>query len=208
MVPPLVGLFYVAVAEPSARSISKGIAHEILAALKDPLALFSQRSPGKRIAGHLLSTKGKGGPHERVLSTVRDREQPPAVDTPVPDSVAAIPIIPPQYEIPPTDRTVGALPFVPPAPFIPTGFVPGGFLPPSQPPTTTPPGPPGGPPGTPPGLPPGTPPGGPPEGPPTPPDTPPVIPIPEPSTWTLMLLGFFALVAVGRRRMRKPQTGG
>lgn len=217
LVPGLLGLFFVAVAEPG-RSISRTVAHEILAALQDPLALFSQRSPGQRIAGRLLSTKGETGPHERVLSTVRDREAPPAADNlaPLPDTVATIPIIPPQYEVPPTDRTIGPLPFMPPAPFIPTGFIPGGT--PNPPLTDAPPNPPGNPnpPGSnPPGPnPPGpnpppegpNPPGLPPDSP--PPDVPPAIPIPEPSTWTLMLLGFFASVAAGRVRKRKTVSGG
>lgn len=213
LVPPLVGLFYVAVAEPGSRAISKVIGHQILAALKDPLALFSERSPGRRIAGRLLSTKGQGGPHERVLSNVRDRESPQVADNSVPDSVAAIPIIPPQYDVPPTDRTTGSLPFVPSAPSIPPSFIPGGFLVPNPPPVNpTGPNPPGpNPPGpNPPGPnPPGPNPPGPP-GPPDipPPDKPPVIPIPEPSTWALMLFGFFVLVAAGRRRKTKTAKGG
>lgn len=215
LVPPLLGLFYVAVAEPSGRSIAKTITHKVFAALTDPLSLFSERSPGMRLAGQLLSTKGKTGPHERVLATVRDREPtvPPVVDNPVDDSTSAIPVIPPQYDAPPTDRTLGALPFVPPNPFIPPGFIPGSFTPPNQPPITTPEPP--GPPGTnpPPGSPPpgGPPPDGPPPGTPppvTPPGTPPATPIPEPSTWTLMLFGFFAVAAAGRRRKFKMVRGG
>lgn len=207
LAPPLLGLFYVAVAEPNARSLAKGIGHEILAALNDPLALFSQRSPGWRIAGRLLSTKGKSGPHERVLSTVRDRETPEIADNAIPNSVATIPIIPPQYDVPPTDQVIGALPFLPPVPFMPTGFIPGGTpnppgLPPGPPGGPNPPGPPG-PPGEP--NPPG-PPGGPnPPGPPdtSPPDKPPIIPIPEPSTWTLLLFGLLVVAAV----RRKPSAG-
>jgi hypothetical protein len=125
LVPPLVGLFYVAVAEPGG-GIAKTV-HAIVAALEDPLALFSQRSPGQRVAGRLLSTKGKTGPHERVLSTVRDREPAPSVpDNPIPNTVAAIPIIPPQYDVLPTEQMAGPLPFVPSGPFIPPGFIPGG----------------------------------------------------------------------------------
>ena len=136
LVPPLVGLFYVAVAEPSGRTLAKTVVHQVLAALADPLALFSQRSPGMRV-GALLSTKGKTGPQERVLSTVRDREPPPVLDTPAPTTVASIPLVPPQYENLPTDRTLGALPFLPQAPFLPPSFIPGGFTP-QTPPTINP----------------------------------------------------------------------
>ena len=212
LVPAFVGLFYVALAEPGTRSLTKRIAHQVLAALQDPLTLFSQRSPGMRL-GSLLSTKGKSGPHERVLSTVRDREPPPTPENFLPISVTSVPIVPPAYEGLPTDHTLGSLPFVPPPSFIPSGFIPGGFSPPSgtppEPPGEPPPGgpPPGGPPpGEPPpgGPPPGEPPpGGPPPGEP-PPGTPPLIPIPEPSSWTFVLFGIFAVAAA--RRVRKPQT--
>jgi hypothetical protein len=44
------------------------------AGLADPLRLLDERSPGGRGSGPLLSSKG--GPHERVLSQVRDRAPP------------------------------------------------------------------------------------------------------------------------------------
>jgi len=203
LAPPLVGLFYVAVAEPSGRSMAKTAAHAILAAVKDPLALFSERSPGLRIAGRLLSTKDKTGPHERVLSTVRDREQPaaPVADNFIPDdSTSAIPIVPPQYDAPPTDHTLDAIPFVPSSPYRPPTsipFIPGG-IPTSNPPQANTPQPPEGPNGP---NPPGPPDGPNPPGPPTtPPDTPPTITIPEPPTWALLLAGILACVAAGGRR--------
>jgi hypothetical protein len=71
----LAGLFFLAEVGSGNSAISRlGIA-AMVAALKDPLAVFNERSPGKR-SGALLSIK-KGAPHERVLSTVRERPSPP-----------------------------------------------------------------------------------------------------------------------------------
>jgi hypothetical protein len=87
--------------------------------------------------------------------------------------------------------------------------------PPGQPPVVTPPGPP---PITPPGQPPITPPGPPPILPPGPPPivpppvvTPPVVTppggpggVPEPATWAMLIVGFFGVGAVLRRRRALP----
>ncbi|MHA6723318.1 PEP-CTERM sorting domain-containing protein [Sphingomonas sp. RS2018] len=60
----------------------------VAAALRHPLSILGERSPGERAAGALTQTKlakgnprapraaGKGGPSERVLSTVRTPESP------------------------------------------------------------------------------------------------------------------------------------
>lgn len=56
-------------------ALGQMILAKIVETAKAPIALFAARSPGERGAGALLSTKpGRGGPHERVLSAVRDRE--------------------------------------------------------------------------------------------------------------------------------------
>ena len=47
----------------------------LMSALKDPLSLFAERSPGERGSGALLSTK-PDKPEERVLSSEREREPP------------------------------------------------------------------------------------------------------------------------------------
>src|SRR6202012_4956979 len=60
------------------------------AALADPLSLFAERSPGARGAGALHSTKG--GPHERVLAEVRDRE--PVIADPPSDGIPTFPTDP------------------------------------------------------------------------------------------------------------------
>jgi hypothetical protein len=52
----------------------------VATALKDPLALFAERSPGSRGSGVLQLTKSSAAPHERVLAQVRERE--PVVDSP------------------------------------------------------------------------------------------------------------------------------
>jgi hypothetical protein len=217
LAPLFAALLFAVVAEFGGAAFSLGTKNLFLAALQDPLSLFAERSPGRR-AGPLLSTKAKAGPHERVLSTVRDREPANPVFADIAGPFATIPIIPPQYDAPPLDIATGEpQPFFPPAPPFPPGFFfpgefppgnppganvpPGEILPPgtnpppgTPPPETNPPGPPITPPGTPPITPPGT-----------PPVTPPgVIPIPEPATWTMMVLGLFAVGVAARRRARTP----
>ena len=215
----------------------------LIANLMSPQALFDQRSPGTRLVGNLITIKGKGKPHERVLSTVRERPTPRVVlDMPVvvdiaPGALLAFPDANPSLMTLPQYPIAGGAPFVPSTPFVSSppqglqippgpllpplvGFIPGGIpSPPSSTPVTpavpvasnppgnnTPPGgtpdtPPGGTPGTPPGGTPGTPPGG-------TPGTPPgggVIVLPEPASWTMMLLGLVGIGGFSRRR--KPQTG-
>jgi len=206
LAPLFAALLFAAVGEFGGAAFSLGTKNLLLAALQDPLSLFAERSPGRR-AGPLLSIKAKAGPHERVLSTVREREPANPVFADIPGPFATLPIIPPQYDAPPLDLATGEpQPFFPAAPPVPPGFfIPGEFFPPGNPPgANVPPGeipPPGTPPGTPP---PETNPPGPPITPPgNPPVTPPVvIPIPEPATWTMMALGLFAVGVAARRRAR------
>jgi hypothetical protein len=190
LAPVLVGLFFVAVMDPGSLAVSKVLRTRIADALKDPLSLFGERSPGGRRLGALLSTKP---PHERVLSTIREREPapeiPPELGNPIfaaaPEALQSPPgeaPQPPAYG-PPFSNT----PFFFPGPPPPTGI--------STPPNTPPGTPPGTPPDTPPGTPPDTPPG-------TPPTTypPGTIPIPEPASWLIVSLGFFAMGMAARRR--------
>src|SRR5262249_37534499 len=81
LVPLLIGLFFVSIAELGHPAAGKARRSGIIAALADPLSLFAARSPGERGEGALLSTK-PGGPAERVLSEVRDRDPAAAGDPP------------------------------------------------------------------------------------------------------------------------------
>ena len=174
-------LFFVAVAERGGPAISKVRKDGIVATLLDPMSLFAGRSPGERGEGALLPTKlAKAGPEERVLSQVRDRD--PGVGDPPPESGllpdAGLPGAPGEGALP--GGPAGGEPFVP--------FVGSPFAPPGGPGDPFIPGP-GGPPGG-PGGPPGTPPpgGGIASG------------VPEPGTWAVMILGFFAVGWAMRRR--------
>jgi hypothetical protein len=192
LAPLLIVLFLAGVAEfgsPAFSAASKRLLiaalEDSLAALQDPLSLFAERSPGGRRAGALLSTKSK--PHERVLSTVRERETPVEMpdDGPVTSlAFASVPIAAPEYDSP-HDQSVASLFFPPFFPNTPPGY--SGFLP-GAPPTATPPTP---------------------ETPTPPPESPPLSPpvtivLPEPASWTVMILGLIAIAA--RRRVRKRQT--
>ena len=210
----LAGLFFLAEVGSGNSAISRlGIA-AMVAALKDPLTVFNERSPGKR-SGALLSIK-KGVPHERVLSTVRERPSPPGTPVGIPPGVdnpvfgaapaALIPGIPPAV---PGDRVFGSPNF---APFFPgaVGVLPGEQVPPpiipitqpgleippdSIPLGTTPPGivPPGETSPEQPSIPPGI----------TPPSEPPeIIVLPEPGTWGMMILGLLVIGMATRRRAR------
>jgi hypothetical protein len=75
---PLVIVFAV-LAKPDDPVIGKTSGRVVLAALKDPLALFAARSPGTRGAGALHSTKPGPARHERVLAMVREREPSPGI---------------------------------------------------------------------------------------------------------------------------------
>jgi hypothetical protein len=183
----LAGVVLVGVVEYCDPAFSRVAMAEIVAALQDPLALFAERSPGRRDARALHPLKSIKGPHERVLSTVRERPVPPAVNLPVfaavPEAVASIPIIPPQYDTQPAGQITPPVAFFPGPP----AFFPG-------PPIFFPPSPPSLPPT---GVPPVT------VVPPPTPETPPPITIvlPEPATWAMMILGLFAIGL--RRRVRK-----
>ncbi|HEY1876549.1 MAG TPA: PEP-CTERM sorting domain-containing protein [Rhizomicrobium sp.] len=62
------------IADPGKRGIIAALKGQVLAALKDPLALLDKRSPGRRSPGALHLTKSGTRPHERVLADVRQRE--------------------------------------------------------------------------------------------------------------------------------------
>jgi hypothetical protein len=140
-------------------------------------------------------------------------------DTPTPSDTADFPGLPGL----PGPGSVGGFPGVvgplpPPGPSVVTPVTP-----PDQPPLTPPDTPPGQPPLAPPDQPPSLPPVTPPEQPPgdptplfpplTPPDGPPGAPpggpppgVPEPTTWALLMGGFFALGAALRLRRARPET--
>lgn len=193
LVPLMVTLIFAAAVEhghPAAGKTGKG---GIMAALMDPLALFAERSPGERGGGALLSTKGALGPSERVLSEVRDRD--PGLGDPPADAFAPV-----------TPEDIAALPDGLPGAGGSSGGPPGGGGPggggapggPGFSPFFSPFTPGGGDPGDPGtvGSPPGTtlpPPGG-------------VSAVPEPATWAMLILGFFAVGIAVRRRARR-QTG-
>jgi hypothetical protein len=192
LVPLLIALFFISIAELGHPAAGKaGRRTGIIAALEDPLALFAERSPGERGAGPLLSTK-PGGPAERVLSGVRDRDPaagaPPAVAPITPDDIAALGNgVPGDGGLPgggdaPGQALGNASPFFAP-------FTPAGFGDPGDPGIVRSPTPPGdGPPGFPP-----PPLGG-------------VTAVPEPATWAMLILGFFGIGAALRRR-REPRSG-
>ena len=201
-----VGLFFVAAVQQGDPAISQVTKTTLIAVLKDPLTLFAERSPGGRAEGALIPVK------ERVLSTIRDRDPAgtlPGVEDPV---VAGVPEAPGPAGPAPEERVLSGeregLPGGGGAPggvggpggFAPFSMGPGGLIPENF--MTAPPG--GGDPGVPgdPGPDPGFPPG-----PPPPPgilDPPGVSPVPEPATWAMMILGFFAIGAALRRRARNP----
>ena len=183
LVSAFVLLFFAAVVERGHPAISKVRQAGIIAALADPLSLFAERSPGERGGGALLSTK-PGGPHERVLSEVRDRD-PPAGDPPAdfaiaPEDLAALPGGAPGAGGAPGDPGGDPLGDRFFAPSGPGGFGGPAFLPASF----------------------GSPPGGP-----IPPVIDPIIPgaggVPEPATWAMLILGFFGVGAAMRRRERR-----
>lgn len=180
LVPLLIGLFLVSVVELGHPAAGKAGRAGLMAALEDPLALFAERSPGERGGGALLSTK-PGGPTERVLSEVRDRDPAAGDAGPIPpatpEDLAALPNgLPNEDSLPgggggPGGGAPGPGAFSPSfAPF-PQG--------PNDPPD----------PGIIPGVPP--PPGG------------GISAVPEPATWAMLVLGFLGVGAVLRRRAGK-----
>jgi hypothetical protein len=169
--------------------IANRAAHQVVSGIANGAAtvagLFNLRSPGERVAGALASLKHKRQPalHERALAKVR---HPAAPLGPLASIVGASPVPPavppppaPLYNVvgkPPV--AVAAAPPVGGGPVIfPTAAPPGGggggiVVPPPL--TITPPAPPGA----------------------------PVTPsVPEPATWTMMLVGF-AMIARSLRRHR------
>jgi len=205
LAPFLLGLTFVAVTEPGGQAFSQAVGKKIIAALKDPLGLLAQRSPGKRSrTRHLTKTKG---PHERVLSTVRERPLPTEAANPLletPPAILDIPegaLAPAPTPLPAVETGPGvfnppfftpSFPIVFPGPGGPSTLTPPGSTPPGTPPPGQPPGSP-----TPPGSPPLSPPGSPPPG---------TISLPEPATWTMMGLGSLAAVVSARRRARKQRA--
>jgi hypothetical protein len=176
LVPLLIGV--VSMAENSPIAVGKastGSGGGLVAALKDPLSLFADRSPGERGSGALLSTKPPK-PEERVLSSERERDPlgvPPAAEDPAfsfaPDALA---------NALPQERVLGGErdgPFIPLGSYYDPDISPGRF-------TALPPGGGGG--G---GIPidPGIPTG-----------------VPEPATWAMLILGFFGIGMAMRRRGR------
>lgn len=211
LVAGFVALFFVAAVQQGDPASGKVSITTLVAVLKDPLSLFAERSPGGRAEGALLPTKP---PRERVLSTIRERDPAgtlPGVDDPV---VAGVPEAAGPGGPAPEERVLsgdrGGLPGGgggAPGGFAPFGGGPGGLIPENF--AAPPPGPsiPGEEPPPPGILDPET---GPPSliGPP-----PPVVigppglsPVPEPATWAMMLLGFFAIGAALRRRTRHACT--
>lgn len=190
--------------------------------LPDPLALLSARSPGVRDAGAMYQTKPARKaprlanaprpplvPRERVLTNVRQREpggwEPTFTDFPAPPVGFAppeVPLVPTSFGPPPGGFTPGV-----PSSLVPGG--PGGFVPP---PPAPPPGEPGDGGENPPPPPPTTgEPGDGGENPPPPPppgeeNPPPVTPaVPEPATWSMMILGFMIVGGALRRSRRGKQ---
>ncbi|QKR99137.1 PEPxxWA-CTERM sorting domain-containing protein [Sphingomonas sp. CL5.1] len=175
-----VGTGYVAV-DRSAGGIGAAKA-AVMAALADPLSVFSDRSPGARSPGALTQTKPA---RERTLAQVRERRHPAGAETPVEHVLASMRERPPFLDegAIPFDQVAG--PLASPADIAnPVPSVPGpGPIPSVFPPIITGPGPVNPPPVT-------------------PPVTPPVISVPEPATWGMMILGFFGIGMALRRRSR------
>ncbi len=198
--PLLVCVFFVAVTEHGHPASGKTRKGGIIALLEDPLSLFEDRSPGGRGTGALLPTKLAlaDGSKERVLSGIRDRD--PGADDPgyvaTPEALAAdLPsdgILPGGGGDPGGGGSPGGGGF--------GGFGGGGG---------------GGPGGGGGGF-GGGGGGGPPfipdpdfSGPvhlPLPPLGPIISAVPEPGTWAVMILGFFAVGAAMRRRTRRSGT--
>lgn len=152
--------------------------------MKSFVELMHERSPGKRLVGHLVKIKHKKlALHERALPKVRKRLPELAAS---PQFLTELPPALVDLVAPPVPVEMASLESLPVGPFgSPTGYPPGFFLPPSGgfvvPPSETP--------GTPPVV------------------TPPVIPeaVPEPESWALMLLGFGLLGWSLRRTASREQ---
>jgi hypothetical protein len=187
----LIGLSVLAVGQSREGGVSKAM---ILAALRDPLSMFSDRSPGDRGLGPLLSIKSDAWPHERVLASLRDQgpasDLPPETDGPIvsnaPQSLESRPGSLPMNPIsgmPAFGPSFFDTPFLysSPPPGIPAQLTtPEGTLPGAKPPGGTSPG----------GLPGQL-----------------VIQVQAPATWTIMLIGLLGVGAIMRlRRLLPPQS--
>lgn len=204
--------------------------NRVVAALQSPFALLDERSPGGRGSGPQRLTKTTGGPHERVLAETRTHEPaadvPPDVDGSKTSSGSGPAAITGPNGLPAMSFASGEAPNAF-SPFdgafgLPNAFLPfaGGATPPSSgadnpvtlpitgvsdpgslpptgtgnaefpaPPTVTdvPPQISDVPPGAPPTTGSGT----------------PTIPVPEPASWGLMLLGFVAVAALRHSKKRR-----
>ncbi len=149
-----------------------GTMSAIAAALKDPLSVLEQRSPGSRREGALFQIKQapvhRAAPKERVLSNMRERPEAAPEESAGPSNF--VDLEPKDSLVPP-----GVDPSPKPAPEPP-------IFPPSSPPEPPRPGPD-------------------PKDPPPPP--PPDSAVPEPATWAMMLVGFFAIGGAIRRAGRR-----
>lgn len=155
--------------------------HEVKNGFNSVAALFAARSPGERVEGSLASLKARkrAEPHERALAKVRRPGQP--------GSLSSILSGPP---MPPFEIALEA-----PAPLFNVVTSPPPIVTPPDQPLATPPG---GPPlVTPPSIPLIVPPI---VTPPITPVTPPVSAVPEPASWTMMLIGFAAIAHQLRKR--------
>ena len=202
LVSALLSLFFVAAAEfgrsntsgTSKEGIFAALKEHVVTALRDPIAILADRSPGRRGPGALHLTKSGAAPHERVLSQVRER--PVVIDLP-PAAVAPLfadnaPAVASPPGVPPEDFANGQSS----GSFFPTFInTPFGFpgiatsTPNNSGDTDTPTGGADVPPG-------GTDTPGVPGGPDTPPPT---ITLPEPATWLLMILGLAVFITMRRR---------
>lgn len=169
---------------------SKGIA-ALAAAARDPMSLFSARSPGSRGNGATYQTKpGHAAaplakrPTEKVLSEARERPQPMAAADPT-QLARSVPNVfqPPAASAPtpgilPVDIPTGTPGGGPiPIPVIPGGGPGGGGVIPSPAPVATP--------------------------------TPEPTAVPEPSTWAMLIVGIGLIGSAMRRRSNaQPTIGG
>jgi len=187
LVPLLIGVVSMAETSPVAvGKASEGGRGGLMAALKDPLSLFAERSPGERGSGALLSTK-PDKPEERVLSTERERTPPLGPGSVPPDPAFSLDPGALGDGLPgaPQERVLGG---ERDGPFIPLGSSFDPDISPGRGFNAVPPGGPGGGVGIPtdPGIPTG---------------------IPEPGTWAMLILGFFGIGMAARRRARGGLTG-
>lgn len=178
----IVLLFAFAVALPIPSLGGSSVAVAAIQRAKSFIELMHQRSPGKRLVGHLVKTKHKKlALHERALPKIRKRPE-LAVSPPF---LTELPPALVDLVAPPIPVELASLEAMPVGPFgAPSGFPPGFFSPPTGgfilPPTETP--------STPPIV------------------VPPQTAVPEPATWAMMLFGFGLMGWTLRRRPHQEQT--